>query len=487
MLKNKLILVLLFITLASCQQKDSKIQHPALQGIWKMSGYGQIIRITKSNIDFYDVTQKSCLPVKTISLKNRREMGEIVSLTFNKLLFQSGINTYQYTRLKTLPEFCKVQSEAALKNPVYNFEVFWTTFHENYAFFEKRKIKWDQIYKEYRPKINNKTSDKELYQLLNEIISKFKDGHITLDAPEDVVKEAAIPINTNDNHRGNSIAKVPAVSQFKLREALLKRFLKKPFLSGRDLYGNGLLNWGITRENLGYIQVNWMIFFRDYKIADSVKGGDYAGLYFQKAGKNPLHMTQEVEQARKIMDRVITELKDVDGIILDIRFNGGGYDAVALEILNHFINKRTIAFSKKTWLGKTFSESAPIYLNPAKKNFSGPVILLTSHSTASAAEILAMASMGLKNFNRIGSATEGIFSDRLEKKLPNGWNFSLSNQIYMNSSNESFENSGIPPTIPIVYPREENAFRYSILRNIQSGDQAIDTAVNLLSKVKTYH
>ncbi|MBE9601473.1 S41 family peptidase [Pedobacter sp. MC2016-24] len=145
-------------------------------------------------------------------------------------------------------------------------------------------------------------------------------------------------------------------------------------------------------------------------------------------------MSEEVEHARKIMDRAITDLKDVDGIILDIRFNGGGYDGFALEILSHFINKKTMAFSKRTWLGKTFSAATPTYMSPSGQRFLGPVMLLTSRSTASAAEILAMASMGLKNFDRIGSSTEGIFSDRLEKKLPNGWRFSLSNEVYMKTS-----------------------------------------------------
>lgn len=484
MLHSKLIFVFLLIFLASCQQKHSKAPQPAIQGTWKKHGYGQIININKAEISFYDITQKSCLPVKSISLKNIKELGEIIKLTSDSLVLLSGINLYQYARIKTLPEFCKVQNETVLKDPVYNFEVFWNTFNENYAFFEKRNIHWDQVYKDYRPRINQKTTDKDLYKLLNEIITKFNDGHITLDVPELVVKEAEIPKKIKDSAGGNPLSKIPDVSQMELRNALLKRYIIKPSFWGRDLYGNGLVNWGITKENVGYIQINWMLFYRDYKIADSIKGGDYAEQYFKKAGNNPIHMTEEVKQARKIMDSVLMKLKNVDGIILDIRLNGGGYDAVAVEILNHFITKKTIAFSKKTWLGKTFSEPTPIYLSPSKNKFSGPVMLLTSHSTASAAEIMAMASMVLKNFKRIGSSTEGIFSDMLEKKLPNGWGYSLSNQVYLNSSHENFENSGIPPNIKLPYLPDANKFRYSILKTISFGDPAIDTAISLISKAK---
>ena len=81
MLDSKLIFVFLSIFLGSCHQKHSKAAKPAIQGIWKKHGYGQIIRINKSEIGFYDITQKSCLPVKSISLKNIKELGEIIKLT----------------------------------------------------------------------------------------------------------------------------------------------------------------------------------------------------------------------------------------------------------------------------------------------------------------------------------------------------------------------------------------------------------------------
>jgi len=474
---------LLFICFASCQQRPSKVARPVIQGFWEKQGDGQVLDISQSAIKFYDVTQKSCLPVKTIDLKNLAELGEVIKLTADSLVLKSGINRYQFTRLKALPNLCSLKKDTIDKDPVANFEVFWHTFNENYAFFEKRNIHWDVVYKTYRPKINHQTTDKELYKLFNEIIAKFNDGHITLDVPEALSSEGKT-VNELDAAPKNRLPQTPEVSAFELRNALLKRYVKQPTSWGRDLYGNGLMNWGITKENVGYIQVNWMLFYRNYQIADSVKGDDYISQYFQKAGGNPLHMRQEVEQVRKIMDNSVTDLKDVDGIILDIRLNGGGYDGVALEILQHFINKKTIAFSKRTWLGKSFSDPTPIEMNPSGKRFLGPVILLTSHSTASAAEIAAMAAMGLKNFTRIGSSTEGIFSDRLEKKLPNGWSFSLSNQVYLNSANENFENIGIPPTLKVSYPREANEFRYSILRNLNKGDAAIDSAISLITKTR---
>ena len=41
----------------------------------------------------------------------------------------------------------------------------------------------------------------------------------------------------------------------------------------------------------------------------------------------------------------------------------------------------------------------------------------------------------------------GIFSDELYRSLPNGWEFSLSNEIYLAPNEESFEMTGVPPDI----------------------------------------
>jgi carboxyl-terminal processing protease len=44
---------------------------------------------------------------------------------------------------------------------------------------------------------------------------------------------------------------------------------------------------------------------------------------------------------------------------------------------------------------------------------------------------------------RIGSATSGAISTALEKKLPNGWSYAISNEIYMDNKGKCYENIGI--------------------------------------------
>ncbi|MEL7416222.1 MAG: S41 family peptidase, partial [Pseudomonadota bacterium] len=81
--------------------------------------------------------------------------------------------------------------------------------------------------------------------------------------------------------------------------------------------------------------------------------------------------------------------------------------------------------------------------------FSGPVHLLTSDLTISAAEIATMALRALPQTVHHGSATNGSLSDILEKRLPNRWTLELSNEVYLDHTGAHWEGPGIPPDQPI--------------------------------------
>ncbi len=56
----------------------------------------------------------------------------------------------------------------------------------------------------------------------------------------------------------------------------------------------------------------------------------------------------------------------------------------------------------------------------------------------------------LPNVTLIGEQTYGIFSDTLDKELPNGWEFSLTNEQYLSAEGVSYEQIGIPPNIEVT-------------------------------------
>jgi C-terminal processing protease CtpA/Prc len=50
---------------------------------------------------------------------------------------------------------------------------------------------------------------------------------------------------------------------------------------------------------------------------------------------------------------------------------------------------------------------------------------------------------------RVGGNTQGVFSDVLDRHLPNGWTFGLPNTVYRMSDRRIFDVSGIPADLAV--------------------------------------
>lgn len=461
---NKIKILFYFLIVLSVPSIFAQeIPKGSLTGIWKMRGYGKIIEINDSVVNSYDATSISCTLSSQLKRDAILQLGTINSVDQNSLIITQGITSYTLDRIIGLPETEYVSTGS--EDPNYNFDVFWNLMNENYPFFRERKMDWLGIGHKYHGKIK---SEKQLRHIIKSIISQMNDGHTTLIIPK---KNNAAPHYWN----GNKTAV--------LEDKILKRYVKNPKRHGMSIKGNGLLNYGITENNVGYVQINNMLFFSDkYKNPGSLSGYDYLFDYLNASAGNPEHFEDEKRGVRALMEKIIDELKETNAIILDLRFNSGGYDLVSLEILRHFIAVETKLYSKKARLLDGYTEPQYFSILPADKTYNKPVFLLTSHQTASAPEALALGSMALKNITRIGSETEGIFSDILEKKLPNGWTLNLSNEIYQNMEGACYESLGIPPNKNISYPMNESLFISTLKRKAKKGDEAIEMVFKIMAE-----
>ncbi len=104
---------------------------------------------------------------------------------------------------------------------------------------------------------------------------------------------------------------------------------------------------------------------------------------------------------------------------------------------------------------------------------------MTSYQTASAGETFDLASQNVPNSKRIGSNTEGILSDILSKKLPNGWEYELSNEIYEGSHGINYERNGIPADYNLNYSRDGKEFYNNLLLALKTEDNAIKKVIAL--------
>ena len=106
--------------------------------------------------------------------------------------------------------------------------------------------------------------------------------------------------------------------------------------------------------------------------------------------------------------------------------------------------------------------------------------MLTSQQSASATDMLALSSMELKNLKRIGSHTNGAISDALQKTLPNGWNYSLSNEVYTDNNDVCYENIGVPVNYELNYPNDRQTFFRSVAIDLENDKENVLNAISKL-------
>ncbi len=433
------------------------------EGVWMARGYGWVIEVDSEKIRIYDLSQVACFPSEEYPIA-LFEGG--ISVDQEVLMLQRGVTQYKFDRIEILPPLCKKKlSKKALKNPVLNFEILWNTFYEQYAYFQERKVDWQAMYDTYRKRVNEKTSEAELFAICDAMLAELNDGHVGIEGPDRIMKKAAVIGNWDSR---------PDADFSGTRQAVVAKYLKKP-----RRHNISRTIWGKINDSIGYIQLNSMGAQGDYGIEPNTPVKEAQKLYRKYLAGNPDVFNDDINGMNRIMKEVLNDLGDTQKIILDLRFNGGGEDMVGLAALSHFISEEKTVFYKKVRVGDSFSEAYTFALSPAVTAYSGKLYLLQSHWSASAAEILLLSSMSFNNIERLGSPSEGIFSDILEKKLPNGWEFGLSNQVYQDTKGISYEAKGVPVHIDMAYPKDEYKFVEKLKNDLKTtGDAAIEYVLN---------
>jgi C-terminal processing protease CtpA/Prc len=187
---------------------------------------------------------------------------------------------------------------------------------------------------------------------------------------------------------------------------------------------------------------------------------------------------KEIAAINEALDRIFARLKPGEPLVLDIRFNAGGYDDFALLIAGRLTDGPAVAFLKQPRIQET-NAFGPLHVRhvfpSAGPQASGRIILLTSGMTYSGAEIFTMATMRFANVTRVGEPTAGALSDVLPFKLPNGWEIGLSNERYFASDGVVYEDRGVPPHLPAPMTRESLN---------QNTDPGLEAAMQVLRTTK---
>lgn len=276
-------------------------------------------------------------------------------------------------------------------NPLSLFDEFWQVFDDHYAFFELRNMNWAEQRKIYRPKVNASTTDDELFTIFSQMVDPLGDGHVSISADGKYFKSKVKP--------------AWLVNSAEIQSLINEKYLKN------ETHRKGKIVYGMLDKVTGYININ------------SMEGYDAA----------------DIDEATQF-------LKSVKKIIIDVRFNGGGYDTIALALAGRFTDQKRFVYSKETYFKGRYGEHRDLYIKPEGTILIPPkIVVLTSRATASAAEMFVMAMRAIPSAIILGENTNGMHSDVMVINLSNGWRLGLSNQKYMLPDGKVYEKIGLPP------------------------------------------
>jgi len=150
----------------------------------------------------------------------------------------------------------------------------------------------------------------------------------------------------------------------------------------------------------------------------------------------------------RAFDQAVDELRDADGIVLDLRGNPGGVGAMAMGISGHFIDE---ALSLGTM--STRGDVLRFVVNPRRvdtrgrlvKPYAGPVAILTDALSASTSEVFAGGMQGLGRARVFGETTAGQALPAYMSRLPNGDVLVHAFASFTGPRGEPMEGKGVVP------------------------------------------
>lgn len=310
------------------------------------------------------------------------------------------------------------------------FQYIWDELDQNYGGFAPREIDWDSVYRVYITEAISSETELEIFEICSKMIDILDDQHVSI-------------ISTNLDTgfaSGKEFDEVIAEKEFEI-EIIKSNYIEDFTTIIAD--DEGFIYGRIKNEHLGYIYI-------------------------------PNFRYNESKWHERI-DDAVNFLQNTNGLILDVRNNGGGTPAVDRYMAGRFIAEEKLLFSIQTRNGPDHTDfDAPTYYysNPkGNLQYTNPTIVLTNHSTVSAGEEFVLFLETQSHITVVGDSTSNAFSTvTFDRLLPNGWELSYPNQLYLYPDGSSPEGIGI---VPDIYIRNN-------VPDVQNGiDRVLEKAIEM--------
>lgn len=154
--------------------------------------------------------------------------------------------------------------------------------------------------------------------------------------------------------------------------------------------------------------------------------------------------------------RAVDELRDADGIVLDLRGNLGGLGAMAMGISGHFLDTTVSLGTMRTRDTELRFVSSPQRVSAAGQRvrpYDGPLVILVDELSVSTSEIFAGGMQAIGRARVVGDTTTGQALPARAVRLPNGDVLLHAFADFRDPTGERIEGRGVIPDVQVSLER----------------------------------
>ena len=383
------------------------------------------------------------------------------------------------------------------------FDDVWETIQERYYDPKFHDVDWQVSRTTFRALAAKANNSRELYEVIRKMISALRDAHTRVYAPDEkfdwwnprfitlgfTIREVegwptVIQVERNSEAARNGIR--PGDVLTKIDDIPAKEFIRHK-LRAPALASDASARYRAIANVLegpagSTVKIDWQSKDGKSKSAAFTRFWNQRQLGFSSRKVDHLAIikidafTQSL--ALEFAKALPGMLEDAQGIIVDLRSNGGGDAEAMADVVSPFLQDGTPLGKFVDRSGASFELFAYLKrLWPSPQTGKLPIVVLTSESTSSAAEIMAAALQTNRKAQVIGSETCGcVLAIRNRHALPDGGVLDVSEFDYRTAEGVRLEKRGVTP----------NAATKLTRRDLYEGrDRTLEVAKQLLKQRKS--
>jgi carboxyl-terminal processing protease len=346
------------------------------------------------------------------------------------------------------------------------FDEAWTMVRDRYLYRDYRGVDWLAARETYRPRALAAESPEAFYQVLGELIEQLGDQHSRFESPRMVAEQelresgelsyGGIGVNVRDDPAGGLITRLarggPAEQAGLRSRDLILAVGSTPF-TDTAAFGPGGPN-GVIRGAPGtMVQLTVrspgglprvVLITRQVIPSDAFPPVEAQRLPGTQTGLLMIGTFERHELEQLVREQIDLLLKagPLDGLIIDLRDNQGGFVSTMLDTLGLFVDGGLIGVTR----GRDARHKQEIPKGQIIPALEGvPIAVLVGDETVSAAEMFAAGMRVRERARIVGVPSAGNTENLLAHDLPDGSRLWLAEYAYYLPDGSLLEGQGVQP------------------------------------------